>query len=363
MKPPNGPVSPGGMSSDGAQVLPPSLAHSYNYKQNSFNAESPSMSNHKKALRASLNISNMIAKKCKPFIEGEFIKNCMLNAVEIICPEYLDTFKKIKLSNDTISRRINSLALNVNEQLKELCKNFKYYSLCLDDTKDYTGISQLSIFIRGINDNFEITEELLGFVAMGNKTSSTIFYHLNKLLEIYNLDLAKLRGITTDGAPSLLGIKNGLVKKLKVHLFKNTGNSSQLKNFHCILHQEQLIAKSIKSKEIIDLVINILKEFRNKNNLYNEFKIYLKNHHAKYQKLLFYCDTRWLSKGNSFKRFYILLDHLSKFLEKKGIKTNIGDRKWQFNFAFIVDITLILNEINIKLQGKNNFIYKMYNLM
>ena len=38
MKPPNGPVSPGGMGSDGAQALPPSLAHSYNYKQNSFNA-------------------------------------------------------------------------------------------------------------------------------------------------------------------------------------------------------------------------------------------------------------------------------------------------------------------------------------
>ena len=153
MKSPKGLISSEEMR---AQASPPSLAHSYNYKQNSFNA--PSVSNHTKVLMASYNISNMIAKKCKPFTDGEFIKNCMLNAAEIICPEYLDTFKKIKLSRNTISRRINSLAKNVNEQLKEICKNFKYYSLCLDDTKDYTGFSQLSIFIRGINENFEITK-------------------------------------------------------------------------------------------------------------------------------------------------------------------------------------------------------------
>lgn len=36
---------------------------------------------------ASYVIAQEIAKHSKPFLEGEFFKNCMLKVVDIVCPE------------------------------------------------------------------------------------------------------------------------------------------------------------------------------------------------------------------------------------------------------------------------------------
>ena len=39
------------------------------------------------AVKASYVVSEMIAKAGKPFKDGEFIKQCMLQAASIVCPE------------------------------------------------------------------------------------------------------------------------------------------------------------------------------------------------------------------------------------------------------------------------------------
>ena len=41
----------------------------------------------KNAARASFHVSNLLAKKLKPFSDGEFVKECMDIVVENICPE------------------------------------------------------------------------------------------------------------------------------------------------------------------------------------------------------------------------------------------------------------------------------------
>ena len=40
-----------------------------------------------KAVRASFAISKLIAKKYKPFTDGEFIKECVITLAQIMCPE------------------------------------------------------------------------------------------------------------------------------------------------------------------------------------------------------------------------------------------------------------------------------------
>ena len=40
----------------------------------------------------------MIAKAGKPFTEGEFIKECMLQAASIVCPEKRAQLGKIKIT-------------------------------------------------------------------------------------------------------------------------------------------------------------------------------------------------------------------------------------------------------------------------
>ena len=53
------------------------------------------------AVRASYVITEEIAKKRKPFSDGEFIKDCMMRAAEIVCPDKKQCFLNISLSRNT----------------------------------------------------------------------------------------------------------------------------------------------------------------------------------------------------------------------------------------------------------------------
>jgi hypothetical protein len=45
------------------------------------------------AVQASVIISQIIAKKSKPFTDGEYVKECIMKATEILCPEKQQLFK------------------------------------------------------------------------------------------------------------------------------------------------------------------------------------------------------------------------------------------------------------------------------
>ena len=62
------------------------------------------------SVKASFAISEMIAKSSLPFVEGKFIKQCMLKACEILCPEKSRCFEDISLSANTVARRVTELA-------------------------------------------------------------------------------------------------------------------------------------------------------------------------------------------------------------------------------------------------------------
>ncbi len=46
------------------------------------------------------------------------------------------------------------------------------YFVALDESTDQTDTAQLAIFIRGINDQFEVMEELLSFCQMHGRTTA-----------------------------------------------------------------------------------------------------------------------------------------------------------------------------------------------
>ena len=55
----------------------------------------------KNAAQASFHVSNLLAKKLKPFNDGEFVKECKDILVENICPEKSSQFVNISLSRRT----------------------------------------------------------------------------------------------------------------------------------------------------------------------------------------------------------------------------------------------------------------------
>lgn len=91
------------------------------------------------------------------------------------------------------------------------------------------------------------------------------------------------------------------------------------------------------------------------------FKKQLISENAKVHDLIFHCEIRWLSKSSILKRFYELKDQILKFVkDKEDFASFLKDVEWTLNLAFLVDIHEHLNELNIKLQGKNNKINSLY---
>ena len=68
------------------------------------------------ATKESFVLANKIAKQNKSFAEAEFIKNCMIDAVSVVCPEE-SKVEAISLLRRTIVRRIDAIAVNIEEQL------------------------------------------------------------------------------------------------------------------------------------------------------------------------------------------------------------------------------------------------------
>jgi hypothetical protein len=62
------------------------------------------------AVQASFIISQIIAKKSKPFTDGEYMKECIMKAAEVLCLEKQQLFKNISLSAHTVAERVNDLA-------------------------------------------------------------------------------------------------------------------------------------------------------------------------------------------------------------------------------------------------------------
>lgn len=67
---------------------------------------------------------------------------------------------------------ISDVSSNIYDQLCEKAKYFRGYSVALDDTTDTT---QLAIYVFGIDDNFEVTEELLTVIPMSGQTTAQEF--------------------------------------------------------------------------------------------------------------------------------------------------------------------------------------------
>lgn len=214
-------------------------------------------------VRASYRIAHEIAVSSKPFSEGEFIKKCMLMAAEDICPEKRQTFANISLSRNTIVDRIDELADNLNSQLREKVAKFTAFSLAVDESTDVSDTAQLAVFIRGVSENMQLTEELVELVAMkGTITGDDILESLVGTLDKIGVDWTKTVSLATDGAPQMVGRKAGVATKLKEKLQAMNNSDQQIHSIHCIIHRKVLCSKILKMDHVMDVVIKTVNFIR-----------------------------------------------------------------------------------------------------
>ena len=117
----------------------------------------------------------------KPFSDGDYVKNCIVKFLETTCPEKLELVSKLSLSRNTVQRRIEDLSGEVTKDLSTRIKNFEFFSIALDGSSDIVDTEQLLFYIRGINNDFSVTEELLTVKSMKqNAKGVDIFQEFNK---------------------------------------------------------------------------------------------------------------------------------------------------------------------------------------
>ncbi|XP_064106957.1 general transcription factor II-I repeat domain-containing protein 2A-like [Macrobrachium nipponense] len=251
----------------------------------------------------SYEIANLIAKHSKAFSEGDFIKKCILLAAQKLSPDVLKKFENISLNRMTVQRRIVDLSGDIVDQLKEKSKQFVYFSLATDESTDVTSTAQLLVFVRGVTEDFSIHEELVGLSSLkGQTTGSDLLNGLLEQISVIELDLDKLVGISTDGAPAMIGKQNGLVQLLIKHLGER---KYELKQFHCIIHQQNLCGKELDFDHVMKVVVSTVNFIKSRSALHHrQFKQFLDEIEAEYGDLVFCHSSKVVKQGKYAEKIY-----------------------------------------------------------
>lgn len=315
-----------------------------------------------RAIRASYAISHLIAKHSKPFTDGVFIKECMLAAVKSFKNALTSKdINNIPLSRNMVKSRIVTIACSIEEKLRRLLDTCTYFSLCLDESTDIRHVSQLSIFIRIVQEDFSCIEEILDFVPLhGTTTGLDIFKALESTLNKFNCDFTKCSCIVTDGAKSMTGSKIGLFGQLRQR-------NLTFPLLHCAIHQEALCGKSVKLSNAIQTVTAIINTIKggNKSLLHRKFQSFLEEYDAVYKDVPLHCEVRWLSAGKTLQKFFAVRKEIYCFIQEMCIpklntfKSFFEDTESLCELAFITDLTFHLNTLNLKLQKKNQTISEL----
>ncbi|XP_027140791.1 general transcription factor II-I repeat domain-containing protein 2 [Larimichthys crocea] len=281
------------------------------------------------ATKASYEVAALIAKHSKPFTEGEFIKDCVMTIVKKICPEKQQEFAKVCLARNTVARRIEEVSSDIKRQLRDKGREFDFFSLACDESTDASDTAQLLIFLRGVDNEMNVTEELLDLRSLKSQTRGTdLFSSVCAAVDDMQLPWNKISGIITDGAPSMTGERSGLATLISNKVSEKGGNAVKL---HCIIHQQVLCAKHLQYKHVMKPVIKTINFIRSRALCHHQFQQFLSEIHAEYGDVVYHTDYHTMAQS----RFCTVA-------------------------LLLVDITKHLNALNTSLQGPDAVISQLY---
>ncbi|XP_060137961.1 general transcription factor II-I repeat domain-containing protein 2-like isoform X2 [Zootoca vivipara] len=309
------------------------------------------------SLRASFQVAKLIARTGRPFGYGEFVKECIISASKELCPEKTDLFRTLSLSGPAVTRSIEEMGGNLHEHLQNSSKKLCYFSLALDESTDVRDSAQLLIFIRGTNDNFEVTEELAALQSInGTTTEEDIFEKVCQTLRDLELDWAKLASVTTDGAPSMRGVVARINQEMDRH------NLPHPIAIHSLIHQQALCCKkSLKFDSVMKTVVSCVNFIRTHALNHSQFQEFLSELNVEREDIPYHTEVPWLSRGRVLKHFYDLLPHVSDFMLMKNKEVpELKDAEWKWHLAFLTDVTELLNTFNVQLRVKGKLVCDMF---
>ncbi|GFS39833.1 general transcription factor II-I repeat domain-containing protein 2B [Trichonephila inaurata madagascariensis] len=246
---------------------------------------------------------------------------------EEICPEKVNLFKSVSLSAKTVARRVQDIAENISSQLSDKNGHHGWFSLALDESTDVSDTAQVLIFIRGVDKSYEVYEELLDIDSIhGTTTGADIFKGVENAINKKNLRWRNLKSITTDGGKNI-----------------------------CV----SLCGKCLNVSEVLKPVISVVNFIRSTGLNHRQFREFIEE--IGENDLPYHTAVRWLSCGKVLKRFFELLAEIEFFLNEKQCPfADLENSEWMWKLAFHVNLTNHMNELNLRLQGENQFLPDLY---
>ena len=255
------------------------------------------------------------------------------------------------------------MAMNANiaSKLRKDLAGCDFFSISLDETTDITSSARLAIFAR-YSSGHEVYEELHSLETLSsNTTGKDICEIVVNMLRERNIDMSKIVSVTTDGAPNMVGRYVGFVE-----LFTEVVDHPILP-FHCIIHQEVLCAKvGLKElNDVLSIVTKVVNLIAARALHKRQFSLLLNEVESAYNGLSMYNNVRWLSRGKVLERFVECLNEIKLFLSMKNNNDfpELDDDAWLSKLIFLTDLSMHLNELNVKLQGYGKSIEIMFGII
>lgn len=305
-----------------------------------------------KAQEASYLVAELVAKDMKPHTVAEslILPACCAMVRTMLGPESEAEIKKIPLSDNTISRRIDDMSADIEKSVFEVVKKSQMYALQADESTDISGKAQLLVFIRYIADN-KIVEQFLCCKELQTATGQEVFNTVNKYLQNAGLSWASCVGVCTDGAPSMLGTVKGFVTLVK-------NENKHVITTHCFLHREALVAKTLGNelKSVMDEVVKMVNFIKSRPLKSRLFATLCNEMGSRHEALLLHTEVRWLSRGRVLSRVHELREEMLTFFtceNKFEFCDLLADDEWCVKLGYLADIFGYLNKMNISMQGRN----------
>ena len=96
----------------------------------------------------------------------------------------------------------------------DLIRRAPIYTLSVYETRDVSGLEQLTLTVRWVSDQYEVHEDFIGMYECEKADAETITKVIKDILIRCNFPMISLRGQTYDGASALQGKISGVATKI-----------------------------------------------------------------------------------------------------------------------------------------------------
>ncbi|XP_070550531.1 uncharacterized protein C17orf113-like [Ptychodera flava] len=214
--------------------------------------------------------------------------------------EYLKT--ETYTHHDSVKAMQRASADTVREEISQKISDSPFVGILVDETVNVTVHKKLIMFLKIVDDGKPRTI-FIGNYTVLNGTAQTVADKILSVIGDHGIEISKVMGLGSDGAPVMTGRHNSVGVRLK-------HQNVYLIRVHCATHRLALAAADASRG-----VKKVTEYKKTVNNIFNFFKYSATRYHRlrELNKILESegvlslkepCSVRWLSFGRAVKIFY-----------------------------------------------------------